>query len=148
MWPSGAGCVCTWSFLPVCANVAKILIADDDATLRDMLRTAFERDGHEVAFAENGSGTGELIRETMFDLVVLDISLPDKTGPELLAQLKLENALVPPTMILSAKVSHELVRECVDAGAKDFVIKPFNLPVLMQRAAKLIEKNWKPPVRR
>jgi DNA-binding response OmpR family regulator len=129
------------------AAVAKILIADDDATLRDMLRTAFERNGHEVSFSENGHDTMERIRDTLFDLMILDISLPDITGPQLLSQLRLENALVPPTMMLSAKVSHELVRACVDAGAKDFVIKPFNLPVLMQRAAKLIEKNWKPPLK-
>ena len=128
--------------------MAKILIADDDATLRDMLRAAFERDGHEIFYAAAGEEAVNQIRETMFDLVVLDISLPDKSGPQVLAQLKMENAFIPPTMILSAKVSHELVRQCVDAGAKDFVIKPFNLPVLVQRAAKLIEKNWKPPVRR
>jgi len=128
--------------------VAKILIADDDATLRDMLRTAFERTGHEVSFSENADETIGLVREGLFDLLVLDISLPGKSGPEILSQLKLENAPVPPTMILSSKVSHDLVHECLEAGAKDFVIKPFNMPVLIQRAARLIEKNWKPPVRR
>jgi len=128
--------------------VAKILIADDDSTLRDMLRAAFERDGHEVSQAADGEAAVAQMRETLFGLVVLDISMPDKSGPQVLAQLKQENAPIPPTMILSAKVSHELVRQCVDAGAKDFVIKPFNLPVLVQRAAKLIEKNSKPPVKR
>ncbi|MEK6709781.1 MAG: response regulator, partial [Nitrospinota bacterium] len=97
--------------------------------------------------AADGNATIEQIRETMFDLVILDIKIPGKSGPQVLTQLKLENAILPPTMILSSKVSHELVRECTEAGAKDFVIKPFNLPVLMERAKKLIEKNWKPPVR-
>ncbi|MBI2132974.1 MAG: response regulator transcription factor [Candidatus Tectomicrobia bacterium] len=127
--------------------MAKILIADDDSTLRDMLRAAFERDGHEVSHAADGNETVERIRETAFDLVLLDISLPDKSGPQVLAQLKAENSPIPPTMILSSKVSHELVRQCLDAGARDFVIKPFNLPVLVQRAAKLIEGKRKPPVR-
>ncbi|MBI1725024.1 MAG: response regulator transcription factor [Candidatus Tectomicrobia bacterium] len=127
--------------------MAKILIADDDSTLRDMLRAAFERDGHEVSHAADGNETVERIRETAFDLVLLDISLPDKGGPQVLAQLKAENSPIPPTMILSSKVSHELVRQCLDAGARDFVIKPFNLPVLVQRAAKLIEGKRKPPVR-
>jgi len=51
-------------------------------------------------------------------------------------------------MILSSKVSHGLVRECPDAGSKDFIIKPFNLPVLVQRAVRLSGKRCKAPIRR
>jgi len=126
--------------------VAKILIADDDATLCEMLRAAFEPDGHEVSFAEEGEAALGMIRDNSYDLVLLDYAMPAKSALQILSQLRLENALMPPTMILSSKVSHELVRECLDAGAKDFVIKPFNLPTLVQRANALIEKGrWRPP---
>ncbi|MBI3127646.1 MAG: hypothetical protein HYZ11_08600 [Candidatus Tectomicrobia bacterium] len=50
-------------------------------------------------------------------------------------------------MIPSSKVSHERVRECLNAGSKDFIIKPFNLPVLVQRAVRLIGKRCKAPIR-
>lgn len=118
--------------------MAKILVADDDTSLRDLLNNALTTEGHEVILAENGKDALESIRNDNLDLAILDQTMPMLKGNEVLTQLKLENGIIPPTIIINAKGSAELIHECIEAGARDFVLKPFQLPTFLDRVYKLL----------
>ncbi|MDA0999946.1 MAG: response regulator [bacterium] len=118
--------------------MAKILIADDDGTLRQLLENALTTEGHDVVLAEDGKKALESLRNDQLDLAILDQTMPMLKGSEVLVQLKLENGIIPPTIIINAKGSAELIHNCIEAGARDFVLKPFHLPIFLDRVYKLL----------
>ncbi|MEE9276366.1 MAG: response regulator [bacterium] len=120
--------------------MAKILIADRDETLRNLIEEVLVRDGNEVGHVDDGTDAFYAIRDDNYDLVILEYKMPSLTCLEILARLQMENALVPPTMILSTKGSADVIRECIEAGARDFVLKPVEMPVLIQRIKKLLKR--------
>ena len=116
--------------------MANILVADKDETMRELLDVSLRRTNHDVKMADNGEKTIDMIREESFDLVIIDYSL---SALEILQRLRENDDEIPHFMILSAKSTPDSIRECVEAGAKDYVVKPFNLPVLIKRIELLLQ---------
>ena len=120
--------------------MANILVADKDETMRELLDVSLRRTNHDVKMADNGEKTLDMIREESFDLVITDYSL---SALEILQRLRENDDEIPHFMILSAKSTPDSIRECVEAGAKDYVVKPFNLLVLIKRIELLLQKAQK-----
>ncbi|MFP6889431.1 MAG: response regulator [Nitrospinota bacterium] len=120
--------------------MANILVADKDETMRELLDVSLRRTNHDVKMADNGEKTLDMIREESFDLVIIDYSL---SALEILQRLRENDDEIPHFMILSAKSTPDSIRECVEAGAKDYVVKPFNLLVLIERMELLLQKAQK-----
>jgi two-component system, OmpR family, response regulator len=109
--------------------MGKVLVVDDDAGIRGLLRRALSREGHVVLVAPTGLDGIRAATETKVDLVVLDLGLPDLDGSAVLAAL----AGGPRVMVLSADSAADRRVECFDRGAVDFVAKPFALRELLAR---------------
>ena len=119
-----------------------LLVVDDDATNRDVLSRRLERQGHHLRTASNGRDALQLMREQEFDLVLLDIMMPDLDGYEVLGRIKGDEALrhVPVIMISAIDEVQSVVR-CIDAGADDYLAKPFDPTLLRARIGASLEKK-------
>jgi len=114
----------------------KVLIADDSSVMRMMIRKVLTKEGYEVvAEAEDGTKAVELFKEHRPDLVTMDIVMPNQHGIEALKQII---TLDPGANIIVISGLHQksLVMEALDAGAKDFVIKPFDEQELIETLRK------------
>ncbi len=118
-----------------------ILAVDDDPANREMLERRLKRLGHLVRLAENGRHALELLREVSFDLVLLDLQMPEMTGSETLALMKGDPALRHiPVIVLSASDETARVARCVEMGAEDYLPKPFDPVLLQARIGASLEK--------
>jgi two-component system chemotaxis response regulator CheY len=108
--------------------MAKIMIVDDSKFMRKMLADILTEEGHQiVGEAENGREAMELYDMLKPDLVTLDIIMPEVEEVDALSALREIIGKNPEAMVImvSAMGQEEVVAECMDAGAKDFVVKPF-----------------------
>ena len=126
------------------ARKGKILVVDDDPYNRDLLVQTLSRDGHILSTAENGEIALEMISNQAFDLVLLDIQMPGIDGHEVLRLFKgsQETALLPAIMI-SGLEDIDLVVECIEIGADDYLPKPCNLTLLRARVCSSLEKKFR-----
>ena len=122
--------------------MAQILLVEDEAHLADGLRFNLEAEGHDVEIAEEGRSAIEWLteRERRFDLVILDLMLPELSGFEVCRRARAAGNLVP-ILILTAKDSmQDLVRGLED-GADDYLTKPFHLDELLVRVRGLLRRR-------
>jgi two-component system sensor histidine kinase/response regulator len=119
-----------------------LLVVDDQATNRDVLSRRLERQGHTVVTANNGSDALAVMRERPFDLVLLDIMMPDMDGYEVLRRIKSDGSFqhVPVVMISALDELQSVVR-CIAAGAEDYLAKPFEPTLLQARIDACLEKK-------
>lgn len=117
--------------------MARILITDDAAFMRMQLKNIFESLGHEVVGeAENGQVAIELYEQLQPDLVTMDITMPEMNGVEAVKGIKKNNPNA--TIIMcSAMGQQQMVLEAIQAGAKDFIVKPFDQERIKQAIAKI-----------
>ena len=108
-----------------------ILIVDDEAQMRRLLRTSLENEGFKITLAENGSDAIRLTESTRFDLIILDLGLPDIDG--ILVLKKLRTWVKHPIIILSARTDEQDIIAALDAGANDYLTKPFRRGELTAR---------------
>ncbi|MEZ5651266.1 MAG: SpoIIE family protein phosphatase [Burkholderiaceae bacterium] len=114
------------------ATPAHVLIVDDLEVNRELLARRVRRLGHSHAFAHTGREALRALHEAAFDLVLLDITMPDMDGYEALARIKADPRLRHvPVVMVSAIDGLESVVRCLDLGADDYITKPFN-PVLLR----------------
>jgi CheY-like chemotaxis protein len=119
-----------------------LLVVDDNELNRDMLSRRLERLGYTVANAENGRRALEMIRAQPFDLVLLDIMMPEMNGYQVLEQLKADATLRHlPVIVLSAIDEIESVVRCLEMGAVDHLLKPFDPVLLRARIGACLEKK-------
>jgi signal transduction histidine kinase len=119
-----------------------LLVVDDDAANRDVLSRRLTRQGHEVTTASSGSEALQRMRETAFDLVLLDIMMPDMDGYEVLGHIKSDEHLQHiPVIMISALNELQSVVRCIEAGAEDYLSKPFNPILLKARIGACLEKK-------
>jgi class 3 adenylate cyclase len=113
---------------------AWILVVDDDAVNRRLLRSLLEQDGHRVDTASDGRQALERLHGDPFDLALLDVLMPELDGYEVLAHMKEDDALrhVPVLMITALDDVRSAVR-CIELGADDYLLKPFDPVVLRAR---------------
>jgi CheY-like chemotaxis protein len=116
----------------------RILIVDDNASNRDLLSRRLVREGHRVTTAEDAAAAFARIAHEAFDLVLLDLMMPGISGFEALCRLKSEPSTrhIPVIMISALDELDSTVR-CIEAGAEDYLPKPFN-PVLLRRASRRV----------
>ncbi|MBI2264179.1 MAG: response regulator [Armatimonadetes bacterium] len=118
-----------------------LLVVDDNEMNRDVLSRRLERLGHAVAVAENGRKALELMAHEKFDLVLLDMMMPEMTGDEVLRRLKADAALRHvPVIMISALDEIDEVAKCIEMGAEDYLPKPFNPVLLKARIEACLEK--------
>jgi CheY-like chemotaxis protein len=120
-----------------------LLVVDDNALNRDLLARQLEREGHRVELAEDGRQALAMIEEGgRFDLVLLDLMMPGMNGYEVLQHLKGDAALRDiPVIMISALDELDSVVRCLEAGAEDYLPKPFNPVVLRARIETSLEKK-------
>jgi DNA-binding NtrC family response regulator len=115
---------------------ALLLVVDDDETNREILSHRLERQGYRVATAEDGAQALEAVRRQRFDLVLLDIMMPEVNGLEVLRTLRRSYSLTElPVIMASALDQSADVVQALELGANDYVTKPFDLPVVLARVA-------------
>ncbi len=119
-----------------------VLVVDDAAANRDVLSRQLKRQGYEVATAEDGRQALDQLRAAAFDLVLLDIMMPEMDGYEVLQRLKADEALRHvPVIMISASHELESVVRCIEMGAEDFLPKPFESTLLKARIGACLEKK-------
>jgi len=116
------------------SDAAAILVVDDDAVTRSMLTRSLEHDGHVVTTARGGREALDLLRAEPFDVVLLDVLMPDLDGYEVLQEIKADQKLrrLPVIMITALDDMASTVR-CIEMGAEDYLPKPFDPVVLNAR---------------
>lgn len=119
-----------------------ILLAEDEENLHEALKLNLELEGYEVSSAFDGNAALQKIQDEYFDLVILDIMLPEVDGIHVTETIRIQNNPVP-ILILSAKNTSADRVLGLKKGADDYLTKPFNLEELLLRVQKLIEKNKK-----
>jgi two-component system OmpR family response regulator len=118
--------------------LANLLVVDDDRHIREVMRFALEKAGHKVTEAENGSAGYELFRAQPFDLIVLDIVMPEDDGLELCRKIRRESAL--PIIFVSSR-DEELDRVLgLELGGDDYLTKPFSPRELSARVAAVLRR--------
>ena len=119
-----------------------ILLAEDEENLHEALKLNLELEGYEVTSAYDGAAALKTLQEEYFDLLILDVMLPEVDGIAITETVRINNNEVP-ILILSAKGSSADRVLGLKKGADDYLTKPFNLEELLLRIQKLIEKNKK-----
>jgi two-component system KDP operon response regulator KdpE len=115
---------------------ARILVIDDEPQIRRFLDISLRAQGHAVWQADNGRDGLALLATQGADLVVLDLGLPDMDGHEVLRELRGWSAV--PVLVLSVRADEAGKVAALDAGANDYVTKPFGTPELMARIRALL----------
>ena len=126
-----------------------IMVVDDDTMNRRVLRRFLETENYSVAEARGGLEALDLLKHSWFDLVLLDINMPDVDGYQTLATLKLDKRLrdLPVIMVSSLDDLPSVVR-CFELGANTYVVKPLSRILLTSRIEACLKKNrlrdWHP----
>ena len=121
-----------------------ILVVDDDASIRELLRIYLERDGHRVAEAADGSVALERAAAERFDLILLDVMLPGVDGLEVCRRLR--ESTDAPIVLLTARSGDSDKVIGLDLGADDYVVKPFSPRELMARIRAQLRRHRPPSV--
>jgi class 3 adenylate cyclase len=120
----------------------RILIVDDNASNRDLLGRQLVRAGHTVAEAEGGEAALARLESEDFDLILLDMMMPDISGYEVLCRLKAKSATLDiPVIMISALDDLGSVTRCIEAGAVDYLLKPFDPTLLRARIGSSVENK-------
>jgi DNA-binding response OmpR family regulator len=117
-----------------------ILVIDDDPVVLKLLEVNFEMEGFTVLVARDGIEGFELAKSAQPDVVLSDIMMPKRSGLELVTALRDDPVTAPiPILLLSAKAQSADVQSGLDAGADDYVTKPFEPLELVDRVNRLVE---------
>src|SRR3954466_3992338 len=117
-----------------------ILLVEDEENLQEALKLNLELEGYEVTGCFDGADALRLIKKEYFDLIILDVMLPEVDGITVCETIRLNNFTIP-ILILSAKNSSADRVLGLKKGADDYLTKPFNLEELLIRVNNLIKKN-------
>ena len=119
-----------------------ILLVEDEENLHETLKLNLELNGYEVTSAYNGAAAMKAVQQEYFDLIILDVMLPEVDGVTVTQNIRLTNNEVP-ILILSAKNTSADKVLGLKKGADDYMTKPFDLEELLVRVQKLIQKSKK-----
>jgi DNA-binding response OmpR family regulator len=124
--------------------MSRILVVEDEGHIAQGLRFNLEAEGHSVQIAEDGESALDrmLEKNELFDLVLLDVMLPGKDGFTVARELRQKQNFAP-ILMLTARGRPEDVLKGFESGADDYLLKPFNLDILVARVGGLLRrKNW------
>lgn len=122
---------------------AKILIVDDEPQIIRVLRTALSTQGYIVRIAANGVEGADIALEWKPDLVITDVSMPEMNGVELCRELRANSDV--PIIVLSVRDQERMKIEALDAGADDYVTKPFSIQELQARVRAQLRRTLSEP---
>lgn len=124
--------------------MAKILIAEDEPDIRDLVSFTLKFAGHTVVAVGNGAEAVEAAKTEMPDMILMDVRMPRMTGYEACKLMKADPLLVDiPVVFLSAKGQDSEIQTGIDMGATDYLLKPFAPMELTERVAELLLKYGK-----
>lgn len=118
--------------------VQKVLVVDDDATVRILLRAALRQAGFEVGLAVGGEDGLRQFRAQPWDLVMLDVDMPDLSGHEVCAVMRAEAGEGLPILMVTGMDDVDSVEKAYESGATDFIAKPINRPLIGHRVKYLL----------
>ncbi len=122
--------------------MAKILIAEDERDIRDLISLTLRFAGHDVVATSNGEEAFEKAQEIIPDLIMMDVRMPRMTGYEACRLMKEIDTLKPvPVVFLSAKGQESEVSAGLEAGAVEYILKPFAPMELTAKVAEILEKH-------
>jgi DNA-binding response OmpR family regulator len=122
--------------------MAHILVAEDERDIRELINFTLMFAGHKVTQASNGAEALDLAPKIKPDLIMMDVRMPKMTGYEACRQMKLiDDIKNVPVIFLSAKGQDEEVATGLEAGAVEYILKPFAPDELTRRIAEILKKN-------
>lgn len=124
--------------------MVRILLVEDEESLRESLKLNLELEDYEVVATDNGKDAIKYFHEQHFDLAVLDVMLPEVDGFQICEQIRLTNMDMP-VIFLTAKDAASDRIAGLKRGADDYITKPFNLEELLLRVSNLIRRTSKSP---
>jgi two-component system OmpR family response regulator len=116
---------------------ARVLVAEDEAGVRELIRTQLVMAGYDVHVARDGRDAVERVRELKPDALVLDLNMPKLDGFQVLESV----GQLAPTLVVSARHAPGDVARAVKAGAKDYLRKPFTQAQLISRMTRLLRRR-------
>ena len=120
-------------------SAGRILVVDDDPQIRRVMRVTLTGQGYEVDDAKSGDAALEKLREQRFDLVLLDMNMPGMSGLEVCHAIRSQSEMA--VIMLTVRDSEEDKVAALDAGADDYVTKPYNAPELMARIRAALRRT-------
>ncbi len=117
----------------------KLLYVDDDTALREIVRDQLAAQGYHVDEAEDGSEAIEKLEKNHYDVMLLDINMPNKSGIDVLKFIK-DHSLKCKVIMLTGRVGFSVATESLKLGADDYITKPFNLEYLLFSIKRVLEK--------
>ncbi|HLP06476.1 MAG TPA: response regulator, partial [Paludibacter sp.] len=120
--------------------MAKILVVDDERSIRNTLKDILEFEKHQVVLAEHGKAGLDAAQNSTFDVVFSDIKMPEMDGIELLTALR-ELEIEAPVVMISGHGNIETAVECIKKGAFDFIEKPIDLNRLLVTVRNALDKK-------
>lgn len=122
--------------------MAKILIAEDDQDIRELVTITLQFNGHEVVSAVDGAQAVEIAESESFDLILMDVRMPRMTGYEACRLLReMESTREIPIIFLSAKGQEAEIQAGLQAGATQYILKPFAPDVLANRIESVLAET-------
>ncbi len=124
--------------------MSKILVTEDERDIRELIAFTLRFAGYEVVTAENGEEGVQMAAQEMPDMILMDVRMPRMTGYEACAKIKADPRLADiPLVFLSAKGQEAEIRTGLDAGASEYLLKPFGPMELVERVKELMVKFGK-----
>ncbi|MDI6695881.1 MAG: response regulator [Anaerolineales bacterium] len=124
--------------------MAKILIAEDERDIRELITFTLKFAGHEVIATTNGEEAYQMAQQSLPDLIVLDVRMPRMTGYEACEQIKANPATQAiPVVFLSAKGQESEVKAGLECGADDYILKPFSPDQLIENIRAILARHQK-----
>lgn len=118
----------------------RLLLVEDDRMIGESLQKALRKEGFAVNWAQDGATANIALSDDSYDLVILDLGLPDQSGLDVLARLR-KNGNAVPVIILTARDTISDKVKGLDAGADDYLLKPFELEELEARIRSLMRRQ-------
>jgi two-component system response regulator QseB len=118
----------------------RLLLVEDDTMIGEAIRSGLKRDGFAVDWVHDGESASQVLRSEEFDLLLLDLGLPRKSGLEVLTALRARGLGIPVLIITARDAVSDRVQG-LDAGADDYLVKPFDLDELAARIRALLRRK-------
>lgn len=125
------------------ASSKRVLVVEDESDVRDLILLHLKREGHDADFAADGEGALQKLEKSAYDLLILDWMLPGFTGLDLVRELRGGMRVATPVLMVTARMEASDIVLSLEAGADDYVTKPFEIPVLLARVRALLRRAEK-----
>ena len=121
--------------------MARIIIADDDPVICHLVTSILEREGHYAAALPDGEQVADVAAAKNPNLIILDVSMPGRSGLDVLREIRAEIGWSMPVLMLTGRAGHQDERIAYGAGANDYLRKPVDPDELVVRTEAILEKS-------